>query len=295
MMLLKRVPAPRHQSRLKINEEAAWYSWSPAFRRFARDWRRAVAFLKRPALVEVPHLGEYCYTYSIPISEIRDRRIRRSTREYALDLFRMPKPRRIMLLTDLFDDVLDSRCLRILLAMFRSELARAWGDPRFALNSPLSFGTRKDTGFALHSDLYLPEMLLNIFDKVPTDSSGASIFLHVDRLNQILTDADTLPRETRRRIEQFFTCSLPADGFADLYDLLHGRRHKWVRFLERQMAAAQLRIKLHRGQGYLIHDRTWLHGREPANGSVTTARFHRFVFGTRSLHSQHGRKPRCPA
>ena len=115
MALFKRVAAPRGQAKLPINSEAAWYTWSPSFRRFLRQFRLAVDGRDSPTLMMINDAGQYCYTYSIPLIELTNRNIRRSLCDYISDLFHMSVPRRIMLLTDLFDDVLDSKRLRILL------------------------------------------------------------------------------------------------------------------------------------------------------------------------------------
>jgi hypothetical protein len=45
------------------------------------------------------------------------------------------------------------------------------------------------------------------------------------------------------------------------------------------MEQRQLRIKLYAGQGYLLSDRAWLHGRDAPRGGVPINRLHRLVFG----------------
>ena len=136
-----------------------------------------------------------------------------------------------------------------MLALFRAELASFCRDPRFALYSPLSFWTRHDVGFALHADLYLPELLLNIFDKVPTDASGASLFLSAGRFQAILHETSSVPLETRNRIASYLKGTLRSDGFDDLYDLLHGQQHEWVRTIHAQMARRSFASSFIEGRG----------------------------------------------
>jgi hypothetical protein len=44
-----------------------------------------------------------------------------------------------------------------------------------------------------------------------------------------------------------------------------------------EKAAARLPLKA--GEGYLIHDRTWLHEREQPTGGVTAKRVHLLMYG----------------
>lgn len=71
------------------------------------------------------------------------------------------------------------------------------------------------------------------------------------------------------------------DRYEENFDLLHGW-YEWTEELERRMQQRQLRIKLYSGQGYMLHDRWWLHGREAINGKLTHKRLHRLVFNNKA-------------
>ncbi|MEJ7609069.1 MAG: hypothetical protein WKF37_23045 [Bryobacteraceae bacterium] len=67
------------------------------------------------------------------------------------------------------------------------------------------------------------------------------------------------------------------DRYDELFDILHGV-HPWSFKLRRALLASQIRIKLYRGEGYLLDDRKWLHGRDPQSTGVDTSRMHRLAF-----------------
>jgi hypothetical protein len=68
------------------------------------------------------------------------------------------------------------------------------------------------------------------------------------------------------------------DRYETCFDLLHGD-HKWVPRLEKFLTEHQLKIPLRSGQGYLLHDRSWLHGRIKPSGGVTANRVRRLIYG----------------
>jgi len=70
------------------------------------------------------------------------------------------------------------------------------------------------------------------------------------------------------------------DHFQEFFNLLHGVKHSWTNELEEKMKKEQKKIKFRHGQGYLIHDRVWLHGRMTTTGTVKPNRLHRLSFNT---------------
>jgi len=99
-----------------------------------------------------------------------------------------------------------------------------------------------------------------------------------------------MPRAAADRILASLQRETARDGFDTLYHLLHGP-HEWVPDLEREIEQRQLRIKLRSGQGYLLHDGSWLHGREAPKDGVTADRLHRLVF---AMQLRNGRSEDLP-
>lgn len=202
---------------------------------------------------------------------------------FARSLYRITVPQHIMLFTNLLDEYLNGHTLHRLFALFRAALADVSRDQTCALYSPLGTAAWWARSFPLHADLYIPELLFNIFDDVPEDWSGESVFLNFSALQQLMVDNERLPEKVRLQIVERFQCPLERDYFTKVYYLLHGRWHRWVKELERGMLTHQLQVRLYSGQGYMIHDRTWLHGRQNSRGRISTRRLHRLIFNTKDL------------
>ena len=184
----------------------------------------------------------------------------------------------IAFLSGLFDDDFGPRGLHTFFAGLRAVLVELSGDPGDALYSPLGVTGPRAGSFRLHADLYGPEVLLNVFDKVPGDGSGESVFLSVPEFASILSETPTMTADARRDILLHFAEETGTDRYNRFFDLVYGRDRPWGADLERRMRERQLPIRLDSGQGYLIHDRRWLHGREAPTGGVAAHRLHRLVF-----------------
>jgi hypothetical protein len=278
-VIFRRIDPPATHPALPINCHATWYTWSEPFRTFLRDAAAELRRLARPPLVSVPGLVRYDTTFSRSPTELSDTRLQPRLRSFARSLHAIKPPRRLILFDGLIGRDLGAGELRALFALVRGALVEFAGDPRAAMYSPLGDTGRREGAFPLHADLYIPQLLFNVFDQVPTNDSGASLFLPVSALRELTAAVPCLPPAVRGRILRLFEHESGRDRFDVLYDLLHGRSHAWVPELERCMEKRQLRLKLHSGQGYLLHDRAWLHGREAPKGGVPSNRVQRLVFG----------------
>jgi hypothetical protein len=175
----------------------------------------------------------------------------------------------------------DDGRVRALFALLRTAFVRLAGDDRAALYSPVS-RQLTDRGFELHADLFLTTRLWLIFDDVPADGSGTSLFLSRDALLQGIQAIGTMPKGTVRYIKALMTRPLSRDSFDELYRTIHSSRNCWYDSLKEEMRGRVRSISLRRGEGYLIDDRRWLHGRTATSGPVTSGRFHRLTFWLRS-------------
>lgn len=281
MDIFQQIAPPSRQARLSINREADWYTWSREFRLLFKPWARQVQELKRPISIHLLRGKEYDDTYSLDLNSISNKRLARHLMWFAKSLYELNISDRLMLFTDMIDQNLDARSLSFLFAFFRAALVSLSSDPLSAVYQPISRSQKKGNEFLLHSDLYIPVILFNVFDDVSNDSSGASLFLSVSSAIELLSKVKTLPSETREQITANL-CGIHAqDRYEENYHLLHGCGQDWTKDLERRMRQRQLRIKLYSGQGYMIHDRKWLHGREAINGKLSTKRLHRLIFNNR--------------
>jgi len=281
MRIFQEVDPPRRQAQLKINKLAHWYTWSDEFLNFFYALSGKIDAIDAPLHIRVLGGKEYDDTYTVDLTSIqKDKSLAGQLTLYARDLFELEVSNQLMLLTDLLGHPSRGLSLHLLFACLRAAIISITGDPLSALSQPLGRGQRTGTEFPLHADLYVPQILFNVFEDVPDDRSGASIFLPVSLLKDLLLRIKSIPQKDRAKIIHYVTEIHDEDFYEETYDLLHGD-HEWSEELARLMQAQRSRIKLYSGQGYVVNDRRWLHGREAPSGRITKRRFHRLVFNNR--------------
>jgi hypothetical protein len=281
MNVFQQVAPPLKQARLKINRIASWHTWSQEFRSLLRPWRSQVESLRKPGFIHLLKGREYDDTYSLDQNSICDKALANDLMFFSRKLYDMKMSDELKLFTGLIDRDLDGRSLAFLFAFFRAALVSFSHDPLSAVCQPISKSQKGGNEFPLHSDLYVPVILFNVFDEVTNDSTGASVFLPVSSVIELLTRVKTLPVEISKQIATNLTGAHAQDRYEENYHLLHGSGNEWTEEMERRMLQLQLRIKLYSGQGYMIHDRKWLHGREAINGKLSHKRLHRLIFNNR--------------
>jgi hypothetical protein len=275
------------QTRLKINREATWYTWSRDFRGLFKFWKKEVEAAKRPISIHLLGGKLYDDTYSLEVDSITDRTLLRDLIVFANDLYNLEITDQLILFRNMLDEDLSGRNLHFLFAFFRDTLVSCSNDPFSALSQPISRALKQGKEFPLHSDLYIPVILFNIFDDVDTDNSGASIFLPVSAAVELLSQVKELPPQIKQQITDNLTQVHDKDCYEEAYNLLHGWEHPWTQDIERRMIRRQLRVKLFSGQGYMLHDRKWLHGRERIAGKLSHKRLHRLVFNTKQAQLKY--------
>ncbi|AIC15828.1 hypothetical protein [Nitrososphaera viennensis] len=271
---------PKHQKDFDINQHGRWYTWSQEIRPFLRSWNQYVKTIEKPKLKSLNEAKPYVYTYSQNLSKIKEPQLCKELASIATALNNLPVDDRILFFTGLLQD-LDGVGLHFLFASLREALVQIRKDPLSGLYSPLDPRGSKD--FPLHCDLYVPKILFNVYEDVPTDSSGASIFMSTQALKKILSNIRYLSIKNQNAILHSLSKESRRDRYDRFYDLLHGR-HVWKDQLEEEMQKHQQRIKLDAGQGYMLHDRLWLHGREKVIGKIPRNRLHRLVFNNKSVN-----------
>lgn len=257
------------------SQDVKWLTWSPAFRDFISRYERELRTISRPALVNVRGCEPYESTYDVPLSRLRWLP-ERDLRTLARSLAAIAPGGNMLVLDRLIDDQIDSGVLLSLFVLFRASLVSASGSPSKAMSRPVSRVSR-DPGFPLHADLFAHRRLLLVFDDV-ANHGGASLFLSTTVLTRLLRENDACPKRVQVRVAALLRDRRRVDRFDEFFDLLHNRRHPWVPELEERMTEHQLVLRLRRGQGYLIDDRAWLHGRMPSDIAVRAGRFRRLAF-----------------
>jgi hypothetical protein len=172
----------------------------------------------------------------------------------------------------------DRRMVDAFLGWLRAAMVARTDDPRTCLFSPPTPARGKDNRFLLHADLFLVDKLWLIFDDVPSDGTGSSTFVTREALVEALDSVRSVPARVRAELVQLVHGQLRRDSFDRLYALLHLDK-RWREELHAALELRTLRIALRSGEGYLINDRYWLHGRDAASTAVGRRRFRRLTFG----------------
>jgi hypothetical protein len=252
---------------------ARWLTWSPEFletlRRHASLTRRM-----RVRLVTIAERREYSYTYTLPLRE--HGALCRELRRFANGLLRFDPGDSLV-----FFSSMDCRSagwrLHLVFAALREAIRSETDNEWAALYAPLSNTGNAAVDFPLHADLYRPSVLFNLFENVPSDGSGRTVLLPIEELFAAI-DRGLTPARAGERLKKLLTEPLPDDGYTEFYDLLHGKRHDWTRNLGRHLASRQRSMFLGAYEGYLLHDRRWLHGRELPSGGVPKNRLRRLIY-----------------
>jgi hypothetical protein len=194
----------------------------------------------------------------------------------------------LLMFSGIVGDTIPSDLFHALLSMVRDALVAATGDEWSALHAPLSFTGPTAGEFPLHADLYRAPMLWNVFDNVQPDEGGAALLLPVRELAKILNESPRVPDRVVTSISTILENRAETDRFEDFFSLLYGTtgpregylQDEWRGDLHDALLGACMRLVVRPGEGYLLHDRRWLHGRAHAAGGVTERRLHRLVFTT---------------
>jgi len=256
-----------------------WFTWSVQTRTALHQLSEELPKLPKPT-VEYFAKGEYEYSIVWEVRELLSPRLRWRLDSIAWALHRIRIETELIMLDNLMDKQIDGTTIRGLFAWVRSALVSRTCDPTAAIYAPPgAVGGTAQGDFPLHADFYAPAVLFNVFDRVPSDGSGAALFLPMQALLHAIDVLPSIPSNVRLRFRELITQPSANDHYEEFYDLLHGE-HPWVASLENAIAADTMRVPLSRGQGYLLHDRHWLHGRQKPRSRVGKDRLHRLIFDT---------------
>ena len=212
-----------------------------------------------------------------------------TVRALANDLVRANSEEKLFLLGNMMIGAdITGNAVHCFFALLRGALVEATGTEWTALHAPPGATGARVREFPLHSDLYVCPMLMNIFDEVPDDGSGATSFIRSSDFLEVVQEVDSVPHWCRARIAECFHGERSEDGFDELYTLVYGKGtglvrtpNLWTEDLVLAMDSRKEEICLRRGEGYLLDDRKWLHGRAAPSGGVPARRIHRLVYTPR--------------
>lgn len=275
--LFARISVPRHHQRNVVAARAPWYTWSPASLRLLEANVAEIRRLPCPPRISVPGCSPYEVTYSYRLSELSPS-LFRFAMQMSEALLRVKPDNTIRCFAGFLDEPSSGPVFHKCLALFRAGIVRLTRDPRTALHAPVK-QQRVDAGFPLHADLFLTDRLWVIFDDVPAGRSGQTLFLPQRRFDAAVSANRFIPHVIERRLRTLLDRRRSRDSFDEWFGLVYSPDHPWAASLARAMRRHCWSIKFRRGEGYLLNDRVWLHGRTAVRGRVSPNRFRRLVYG----------------
>jgi hypothetical protein len=255
---------------------ASWAEeWRPLLRRFGNAtaamrpvqrisyeplplWMRArMAWSK----LRTGHEGHvYTVTWHVPADAIGDSGLRREMLDFARAFYHYELPvQEALILTRMLDGPGAGGTLH-LFGWLRGALAEISGEASSAIAAPTGNSGDDDGSFELHSDMWIPALLFNVFNHV-VPGQGASLLLSTDEMWLVAADAG-VPEEILAQMNAARVEAGECDYFEQFNGLLYGD-HPWSDAVRRALTAAAVSVPMGPGQGYFVNDREWLHGRTP--------------------------------
>lgn len=279
MLPFVRTDPPRRLADHPVNRSGDWYRWSDEFRETLVGLDRLIPELPAPHLIDLHLARPYNYTYTVG-RQLSFADLHRELMESAAALYRMKVTDRLWLFTGLTDVDISSRTVHYLFAYYQFCFALISGRPETAIYAPL--GDLSETGFPfpLHADLYIQKILMIVFNNVPPDDSGKSLLLPVAEFRKVIDRLVTMPAAAKSYIKNLLAEEHSEDRFNEFFKTLYDRDAPWIEELLAALEPRQLSVKFIAGEGFLLHDRAWLHGRTAPSGGVFADRLHRLTFRT---------------
>ncbi|MEN0012259.1 MAG: hypothetical protein AAGC46_02775 [Solirubrobacteraceae bacterium] len=148
--------------------------------------------------------------------------------------------------------------MKHLFAFLRAAMVDLGGGERLAAHVIETHGAGHDEIFPPHTDMWVTTMLLNVFNVQPA-GQGVSTMVRMDDAWPAIA-ASGIPDEglaqMRRAVDDAGVCDLYMQFNAWLYD-----DRPWSDDIAWTLSDLCLAHEMQPGQGYLVDDRKWLHGR----------------------------------
>ena len=228
---------------------------------------------------------------------ITDAGLRAELRHLAEAIFDydVPEPGAVILTGIASDDGLRADRMLAFVGWLRAVMLELTGDAMGSMACPTTesgndidreSGKKTDGRLPLHADMWIPGVLFNVFYHV-TPGHGLTTLLSVDDLWPALHDFGMDPQtiaELQQIVDEAGSCDSYVAFASRLYD-----DPEWGLTLADFLDARAHTAPLGSGEGYLVDDRRWLHGRTALPGDLVPAelrphRMYRLAYNTRRLN-----------
>ena len=165
------------------------------------------------------------------------------------------------------------------IAALKDAVIEASGEETVGMKVPIGMGAGiEDGSFPIHTDIWPARYLMNVFNRPAPNHEGASIFLPVSEYEPLALAA--FGPERLAHIMPILRREVPWDDTQ--YDDLYGHHdHPDDTGIIAATNAAATVVAYERGEGYLVDDAVWMHGRTVMNQEDSVYdRLHRLTFDT---------------
>jgi len=279
LKVFKESSCPESRESWPIARSCPWRTWTDEARGIIAEFSKQIPLLPKPVLVAIDGYDATIVTYTLAQAALERNGLFEEVRRLAdaLRCFKLPAPG-LAFLCDLFGDGLHPELYFYLFSLLRNLLSSDEGREA-AIYAPIQPAPPLGSPFPLHADLFKGATLLTVFNNVPDDDSGASLFLRFEKFSQLIEEIGQMPSDIKERIRRL-NDNRDEDHYDEFIDLLYNPGHSWHDQLEQVLIKNQLSVKLGMGQGYILDDRQWLHGRSMQSRPVEMDRLYRLVFET---------------
>lgn len=233
----------------------------------------------------------YGWTYSVrglPPLVVQSR-----AESLAQSLLRFARHREVVFFKGMLDGGVTVTGLRLFFAFLRDAFVRRLTNPLAALVSPLHPAKAAHSEFPLHADAFGATRLLNIFVDVPSQGSRITI-LPVGTFASCMAESGIPPTLRQRALSLVARTACTEDGFDELMSLLYAGDRPWSADFSALARDAAFSFAMRSGEGYLLDDTSYLHGRSMVEGGVSSDRLVRFLFSKQFMDCRPRNRHRGP-
>ena len=286
MEIFQKTEIPEEHKKFRFSKKVTWYTWSKEMSNFLCTWSNEVKKSNKVRRIYMKN-GKYSHdTYSLKIQLIKNKELVNQLQNIA-DLFYIFKHRtKPMFFTNMINKDITFNGLHCFFAALREILIKKMNDKWSAIYSPVKTQQKNnEKEFPLHYDMFIPKILFMIYNDTPQGKQGSTTFLSTKELKKILAKTKSFPLEKRKIvINMISNTDKQNDQYYAFWDLIHDETSEWYKELHSKMNAKRQIVKFKTGEGFLVHDRLWMHGRTKTKENVNIKRLIRLVFNTEKIN-----------
>ncbi len=285
MKIFQTTNIPDSHKEFKLSKKVNWYTWSQEMNNFLSIWSKEVRKTNQIRRIYMSNQKYIHNTYTLKISKIENKELRKQLYDIADSFYNFKHNSQPIFFKNMINKNITFNGLHCFFAALREILIRKMNDRWSVIYSPV-FTQQKNNEreFPLHYDMFIPKILFMIYNNVPQGRQGASTFLSTKELKKILSKTKLFPSKKRKLVmDMLRKTERKGDQYGAFMDLIHDKNNEWYKELHDKMESKKQIVKFKAGEGFLVHDRLWMHGRTKTRKNVNIKRLMRFVFNTQKI------------